>query len=95
MHTSQKRLRQQQKHLAHHAQKNNAYTFFNILNAAHGVNDPDVLLMLIAQQRVGNRPGRIEPRNMKGMPKTYPLLMSPRIEARALVKKNGHPKKLK
>ena len=33
MHTSQKRLRQQQKHITHHAQKTNAYTFFNILTS--------------------------------------------------------------
>ena len=33
MHTSQKLLRQQQKHIAHHAQKTNAYTFFNILTS--------------------------------------------------------------
>jgi len=64
-------------------------------HAAHDANDTDILLMLIAQQRVGNRPDRIEPRNLKRRPKAYPLLMKPRAEARALVKKNGHPKKLK
>ena len=64
-------------------------------HAAHDTNDTDILLMLIAEQRVGNRPGRIEPRNLKRRPKAFPLLMKPREEARALVKKNGHPKKLK
>lgn len=64
-------------------------------HAAHDANDTDTLLMLIAEQRVGNRPGRIEPRNLKRRPKAFSLLMKPREEARALVKKNGHPKKLK
>ena len=64
-------------------------------HAAHDTNDTGILLMLIAQQRVGNRSGRIEPRNLKRRPKAYPLLMKPRDEARLLVKKNGHPKKLK
>ena len=53
------------------------------------------LFALIAQQRVGNRPGRIEPRAIKRRPKPYPLLTRPRDQARAEVKKNGHPKKLK
>jgi hypothetical protein len=52
-------------------------------------------LILIAQQRVGNRPGRIEPRALKRRPKPYPLMTKPRAEARALVQKYGHPKKLK
>ena len=38
-------------------------------HAAHDANNPDILLMLIAEQRVGNRPGRIEPRNLKRRPK--------------------------
>jgi hypothetical protein len=53
------------------------------------------LYMLIAQQRVGKRPGRIEPRAVKRRPKAYPLLTVPRPEARENVRKNGHPKKLK
>jgi len=54
-----------------------------------------VLFKLIAQQRVGHRPGRIEPRAVKRRPKAYPLLMKVRDKARAEVKKNGHPEKLK
>jgi hypothetical protein len=54
-----------------------------------------VLFMLIAQCKVGNRPGRIEPRAVKRRPKPFPLLMKPRKEAREEVRKNGHPKKLK
>lgn len=53
------------------------------------------LFVLIAQQRVGNRPGRIEPRAVKRRPKSYPLLMQKRELARAKVKKYGHPKKAK
>lgn len=53
------------------------------------------LLILMAQQVVGKRPGRIEPRAIKRRPKPYPLLVKPRVEARAEVRKYGHPKKLK
>jgi len=53
------------------------------------------LLLLMAQRRVGNRPGRIEPRAVKRRPKAYSMLMKPRAEAREFVRKNGHPKKLK
>jgi len=53
------------------------------------------LLVLIAQQRVGDRPGRIEPRAIKRRPKCYPLLTTPRELARAQVRKHGHPQKLK
>lgn len=53
------------------------------------------LLLLIAEQRVGERPGRIEPRAIKRRPNNYPLLTQPRAQARAHVQKYGHPKKLK
>ena len=53
------------------------------------------LFVLIAQQQVGNRPGRIEPRAVKRRPKPYPMLTKPRNLAKAIVMKNGHPKKLK
>ena len=53
------------------------------------------LFILIAQQKVGNRPGRIEPRALKRRLKSYPLLTEPRDIAREKIKKNGHPKKLK
>jgi hypothetical protein len=56
---------------------------------------PDALFVLIAQQRVGDRPGRIEPRAVKQRPKPYPRLMKPRALARAEVREFGHPKKLK
>jgi hypothetical protein len=53
------------------------------------------LFALIAQQRVGERPGRIEPRALKRRPKPYPILTIPRATARAFVREHGHPKKLK
>lgn len=53
------------------------------------------LLMMVAEQTVGNRPGRIEPRAVKRRPKPYPLLMQTRTAARDAVRQFGHPKKLK
>lgn len=54
-----------------------------------------ILLGLIAQRRVGNRPSRIEPRAVKRRPQAYPLLTKPRALARAEVRANGHPKHVK
>lgn len=51
----------------------------------------DKLLRLILQKRVGNRPGRIEPRAIKRRPKPFPLMTKPRAAARAHVKQYGHP----
>ena len=53
------------------------------------------LFILIAQQQVGDRPGRIEPRAVKRRPKPFPLLTQPREIAREEVRTYGHPKKLK
>lgn len=64
----------------------------------HGAEHDDRLyglFALIAQQRVGQRPGRIEPRAIKRRPKPYPLLTRTRTLAKAYVRKHGHPKKLK
>jgi hypothetical protein len=52
-------------------------------------------LLLIGQQEVGNRSGRIEPRALKRRSKAYPLLTQERPLARAKVLRHGHPKKLK
>lgn len=54
-----------------------------------------MLMVLITQSSVGNRPGRIEPRAIKRRPKPYPLLMKQRSDAREEVRLHGHPKKLK
>ncbi len=53
------------------------------------------VLMLIAQNRVGNRLGRVEPRAVKRRPKPFPLLTKKRDIARQQIRENGHPKKLK
>jgi hypothetical protein len=65
---------------------------------ANPIDDDDKLyglFVLIAQQHVGDRPGRIEPRAIKRRPKPYPLLTKPRATARAQVREHGHPQKLK
>jgi hypothetical protein len=57
-------------------------------------DDPQ-LLTLIAQCKVGHRPGRIEARMRKRRPKPYPWLKVPRAEARRCVERYGHAKKPK
>lgn len=42
----------------------------------------DAMFVAIAYDRVGDRPGRIEPRAKKRRPKQYDLLNTPRNEAR-------------
>jgi putative transposase len=42
-----------------------------------------MLLERLGQERVGNRPGRVEPRAVKRGPKAYPRLRQPRARARA------------
>ena len=51
------------------------------------------VLVLIAEPRVGLRPGRIEPRALKRRANNFPLMTKPRKEARADVREHGHPKK--
>jgi Transposase DDE domain len=62
---------------------------------SHEQNSISGLLLLVTEQSVGNRPGRIESRAIKRRPKPYPLLTKPRHEAREDIKKQGHPKKIK
>ena len=52
------------------------------------------LLLLVSEQSIGNRQGRIEPRAVKRRPKPYSLLIKRRQEARAIIIKR-HPKKRK
>jgi len=54
------------------------------------MEDIGMLFVLIAQQRVGQRPGRVEPRAVKRRPKPFSLLMKPRNEIKAGVMKYGH-----
>lgn len=66
-------------------------------HANGSAHDPKLygLFVLIAQQQVGDRPGRIEPRAIKQRPKPYPLLTKTREMAKADILTSGHPKKLK
>jgi Transposase DDE domain len=57
--------------------------------------DDGRLFTLIAQCRVGNRAGRIEPRMRKRRPKPYPWLKVPRDLARQKIKRHGHDWALK
>lgn len=50
----------------------------------------EVLFRTIAQQRVGNRPGRLEPRARKRRPKPYPWLKVPRQKARQQIRMYGY-----
>jgi putative transposase len=43
----------------------------------------DALLKAVGTHKVGNRPGRCEPRKKKRRPKSYPRLMKPRAQERA------------
>jgi hypothetical protein len=64
----------------------------------HGSNRNEKLIglfLLIAERRVGNRPGRIEPRAVKRRPKPYPLLVEPRALAQEAIRVHGHPRKVK
>jgi hypothetical protein len=56
--------------------------------------DTAALFRLIAQVRVGNRPGRMEPRLIKTRPKPFSRLQTTRRRARANIRKYGRPKKL-
>ncbi|MBF0116485.1 MAG: IS4 family transposase, partial [Magnetococcales bacterium] len=47
----------------------------------------DAMLRAIAHCRIGNRPGRSEPRAVKRRPKPYPRLNEPRLQARLSLKK--------
>ena len=67
----------------------------HLRHASHTDTMLDALFVLIAQQRVGKRPGRIEPRAVKRRAKPYPLLTKPRALAREDVRLHGHPKKVK
>jgi hypothetical protein len=69
--------------------------FFNCANLSDKRSNTIALFALISQRKVGNRPGRVEPRAVKRRPKPYPLLMKIRAVAQKEISLNGHPKKLK
>jgi hypothetical protein len=49
------------------------------------------LLAALGQERVGNRPDRVEPRAVKRRPKNHARLTEPRAEARRRLRKEGKP----
>jgi hypothetical protein len=53
----------------------------------------EILLLLIVENMVGHRPGRVEPRAIKRWVKSFLILTKPRSELRVEIKLNGHPKK--
>jgi hypothetical protein len=57
--------------------------------------DPDAyycdMLQALGEHRVGQRPGRVEPRAKKRRPKPLPLLTKPRQQARARLQAGGQP----
>jgi hypothetical protein len=56
--------------------------------------DTTTLFLLIAQLRVGERPGRVEPRAAKRRPKPYPRLNKTGEKARQDISKHGHAREL-
>ena len=69
------------------------YLAYRLQGDSSTKKDIDSLCLLIVENTVGNRPGRIEPRKVKRRPKQYKLLQKPRSEERIDIKKNGHPPK--
>jgi hypothetical protein len=67
----------------------------DVLNYTDECNHVAAFLILVAEQTVDNRPGRIEPRAIKRRRKPYPLMLQTRMISRENVRKFGHPKKLK
>ncbi|MGH9932797.1 MAG: IS4 family transposase [Pyrinomonadaceae bacterium] len=55
--------------------------------------DIAALFKVIAQVRVGNRPGRVEPRAIKRRPKAFPRLQISRRKARAHIRRYGRLKR--
>ena len=52
-------------------------------------HDHALLMRLLAQLHVGQRPGRLEPRARKRRPKSYPWLKVPRAQARQQIRVHG------
>ena len=67
------------------------WTQWTSLNSGRGQDwQRDILFELIAQVRVGQRPGRLEPRARKRRPKPYPWLKVPRDRARQQIQELGY-----
>jgi hypothetical protein len=59
-------------------------------NAGHSARTSTTLFELIAQVKVGDRPGRSEPRARKRRPKSYPWLKVPRAQARQRIRTHAY-----
>ena len=67
------------------------WTQWTLLNAGRNQDwQRDILFKLIAQVRVGERPGRLEPRARKRRPKPHPWLKVPRKLARQQIRELGY-----
>jgi hypothetical protein len=67
------------------------WTQWTLLNAGRNQDwQRDSLFRLIAQIKVGERPGRLEPRARKRRPKPYPWLKVPRKLARQQIRELGY-----
>ncbi|MCP5443706.1 MAG: IS4 family transposase [Chromatiaceae bacterium] len=67
------------------------WTQWTLLNTGKNQDwQRDILFKLIAQIRVGERPGRLEPRARKRRPKPYPWLKVPRKLARQQIRELGY-----
>ena len=67
------------------------WTQWILLNSGKGKDwQRDILFKLIAQVRVGQRPGRLEPRARKRRPKSYPWLKVSRNLARQQISELGY-----
>jgi Transposase DDE domain len=64
------------------------------INQSNG-DDLRILILLIVERTVGDRPGRVEPRAVKRWIKTFPVLSKPRAEMRKSIRLHGHPQKHK
>ena len=63
-----------------------------LLQGADYVRVAKVMLKLLRKEKVGHRPGRVEPRAVKGRPKPHKLLTKTRQEAQAELLNGGKPK---
>jgi putative transposase len=64
-----------------------------LLQGADYVRVEKAMLKILRKQKVGNRPGRCEPRAVKGRPKPHKLLKEPRKTARAKLLQGKSPQK--
>ena len=78
------RLRPRQLSFAGAVQTLNALRWALLLGDPHRQGElVRAVLLAISSHRVGDRPGRCEPRKVKRRPKGYPRLMKPRAQERA------------